>query len=163
MVGATAGEIVTVDGKVIGKHDGYEAFTIGQRKGLGFAMGTPHFVVRIEPESRNVVIGPLQSLERENLRADDANWLLEPSEVPDRFATRLLRGRATRNGSQVQLRSLRHFDFGICGGRLYYCRCRCEIASGRYQSNRFKTATDREDEAAPGIIQKREGKDGESG
>ena len=55
---ATAGEIVTVDGKVVGRHDGYEAFTVGQRKGLGVAMGRPYFVVRIDPESRQVVIGP---------------------------------------------------------------------------------------------------------
>ena len=89
MVGVTAGEIVTVDGKVVAKHDGYEAFTVGQRKGLGVAMGTPHFVIRIEPESRNVVIGPLESLEREGLVADEANWLIESADIPDRVSVQI--------------------------------------------------------------------------
>ena len=89
MVGTTAGEIVTVDGKVIGKHDGYEAFTVGQRKGLGIAMGSPHFVIRIEPESRNVVIGPLEALGRDDLVADDANWLIDPSLVPDQVSVQI--------------------------------------------------------------------------
>ena len=44
-----SGEIVTTDGRVVGTHPGIERFTIGQRKGLGVAMGEPYFVVRIEP------------------------------------------------------------------------------------------------------------------
>ena len=82
MVGATAGDIVTTNGKVVGQHNGYEAFTVGQRKGLGVAMGTPHFVVRIEPDTSNVVIGPQESLLRDGLEANEANWLLNPSELP---------------------------------------------------------------------------------
>jgi len=85
----TDGQIITVDGKVVGQHDGYEAFTVGQRKGLGVAMGTPHFVVRIEPESRNVVIGPKETLDQANLTADQANWLVDPIALPERVSVQI--------------------------------------------------------------------------
>ncbi len=80
----TAGQIVTVDGTVVGEHAGYEAFTVGQRKGLGVAMGQPYFVVRIAPETRQVVIGQKQDLGRDTLTASDANWLVDPAAVPER-------------------------------------------------------------------------------
>lgn len=76
--GATAGEFVTLDGRVVGHHAGYEAFTIGQRKGLGIALGEPHFVIRIEPDSRRVVLGPKQALDEPGLVAGEANWLVPP-------------------------------------------------------------------------------------
>lgn len=72
---STAGEFVTTDGKVVGKHDGYEAFTIGQRKGLGIALGQPHFVVSIEPATRRVVLGSKDSLMRRGLVAKEINGL----------------------------------------------------------------------------------------
>lgn len=78
----TAGPIVTVDGTIVGEHDGFERFTIGQRKGLGVAMGDPYFVVRIEPETSTVVIGPHESLAREELTAREVNWLIDPPEMP---------------------------------------------------------------------------------
>ena len=53
----TAGELVTTDGTVVGEHDGIESFTVGQRKGLGVALGERKFVVRIEPDTHRVVIG----------------------------------------------------------------------------------------------------------
>ncbi len=59
-----SGEIVTTDGTVVGTHPGIENFTIGQRKGLGVALGEPQFVVRIEPESRRVVLGHKSELGR---------------------------------------------------------------------------------------------------
>ena len=76
--GATAGEFVTLDGRVVGHHAGYEAFTIGQRKGLGIALGEPHFVIRIEPDSRRVVLGPKEALDEPGLVAGEANWLVPP-------------------------------------------------------------------------------------
>jgi tRNA-specific 2-thiouridylase len=72
---STAGEFVTTDGKVVGKHAGYEAFTIGQRKGLGIALGQPHFVVSIEPATRRVVLGSKESLLRCGLVAKEINGL----------------------------------------------------------------------------------------
>jgi tRNA-specific 2-thiouridylase len=72
---ATAGELVTTDGAVIGRHEGIESFTVGQRKGLGVALGERQFVVRIEPESRRVVIGDRTNLYRRQLTARDCNWV----------------------------------------------------------------------------------------
>ena len=63
-----SGRIVTVDGKVVGSHDGIENFTIGQRKGLGIAMGVPYFVVHIDPATFDVLIGPRSTLARQRDR-----------------------------------------------------------------------------------------------
>src|SRR3990172_9369035 len=60
----TAGELVTTDGTVVVQHAGIEGFTVGQRKGLGVALGERKFVVRIEPETRRVVIGDRGELYR---------------------------------------------------------------------------------------------------
>jgi tRNA-uridine 2-sulfurtransferase len=71
----TAGELVATDGEVIGRHAGIEGFTVGQRKGLGVALGERKFVVRIEPDSRRVMIGEREELYRRELTARDCNWL----------------------------------------------------------------------------------------
>jgi tRNA-specific 2-thiouridylase len=80
-----SGEIVTTDGRVVGTHPGIERFTIGQRKGLRVAMGEPYFVVRIEPETRRVVIGKPGELACRELTARDCNWLVN---VPGGDGTR---------------------------------------------------------------------------
>ncbi len=78
----TAGEIVTTEGQVVGRHDGIEGFTIGQRKGLNLAFGERRFVVRIEAETRRVVIGPRAALARADFTADRLNWLVEEPSGP---------------------------------------------------------------------------------
>jgi tRNA-specific 2-thiouridylase len=70
----TAGEIVDRDGTVLGRHAGIEGFTIGQRRGLGVAVGSPRYVVQIEPQSRTVTVGPRESLDRDGLEASRFNW-----------------------------------------------------------------------------------------
>ena len=84
LVGATAGEIVKTDGSVVGRHQGFEAFTVGQRKGLGVALGSPHFVVRIEPDTRRVVLGSQDDIRGRQLVADQANWLVPVDSLPAR-------------------------------------------------------------------------------
>ena len=74
----TSGEIVTTDGRVVGRHEGVEKFTIGQRKGLGVALGEPRYVVRIDSQSREVVVGAKDELARRELSARGANWFLPP-------------------------------------------------------------------------------------
>jgi tRNA-specific 2-thiouridylase len=73
-----SGEIITTEGRVVGTHPGIERFTIGQRKGLGVAMGEPYFVVRIDPQSRQVVIGRQHELAQSALTANQCNWLIDP-------------------------------------------------------------------------------------
>jgi len=72
----TSGEIVTGDGTVVGRHEGFERFTIGQRKGLRLAFEAPRYVLRIEPDSHRVVIGTYDELARNELTAAEANWLV---------------------------------------------------------------------------------------
>jgi tRNA-specific 2-thiouridylase len=74
----TSGEIVTTDGKVLGRHEGLERFTVGQRKGLGVALGEPRYVVRLERDTRRVVIGRREELARTTITAGGANWLIDP-------------------------------------------------------------------------------------
>ena len=88
---AEPGEIVHVDGTVLGSHDGVVHFTIGQRRGLGVGMGEPLYVVRLEPESRRVVVGPREALARTEVRLRGVNWLGDapPSAGGETVAVRL--------------------------------------------------------------------------
>jgi tRNA-specific 2-thiouridylase len=70
----TQGPLVDEEGNVLGEHAGIEAFTIGQRRGLGVALGSPRYVVEIEPESRTVTIGRKEGLEKAGLTASRFNW-----------------------------------------------------------------------------------------
>jgi tRNA-specific 2-thiouridylase len=79
----TAGELVTTDGTVVAQHAGIEQFTVGQRKGLGVALGDRKFVVRIEPDTRRVVIGDRDRLDRRELTARDCNWLDKSEDARD--------------------------------------------------------------------------------
>jgi len=70
----TGGPLVDEEGKVLGTHSGIEGFTIGQRRGLGVAVGSPRYVVEIEPLSRTVTVGRRESLEKSGLLASRFNW-----------------------------------------------------------------------------------------
>ena len=74
---ATAGHIVDTSGKVLAAHDGIEQFTIGQRKGLGFAAGEPRYVLKIVPGDNEVVVGQREELLASGLEASGVNWLIE--------------------------------------------------------------------------------------
>jgi tRNA-specific 2-thiouridylase len=72
---AGPGEIVDLDGRVLGQHDGIIHFTIGQRRGLGIATGSPLYVVRLDAAARRVVVGPRDALRTSRIRLRDVNWL----------------------------------------------------------------------------------------
>jgi tRNA-specific 2-thiouridylase len=69
------GPLVLTSGRVVGEHDGFARFTVGQRRGLPGGFGEPMFVVAIEPERRTVVIGPRQALLSRSVVATEMNWL----------------------------------------------------------------------------------------
>ena len=76
------GEIVHIDGRVVGTHEGIIHYTIGQRKGLGIGGGVsennePLYVIRIDPESNAVIVGPKEALARNVIHITDCNWLLD--------------------------------------------------------------------------------------
>jgi tRNA-specific 2-thiouridylase len=81
---AEGGEFVLTSGEVVGRHGGIEGFTVGQRKGLGIALGEPKFVVRIEHDTRRVVLGDRAELGRQDLTASACNWLIDPTGLPAR-------------------------------------------------------------------------------
>jgi tRNA-specific 2-thiouridylase len=72
---AGPGEIVDLDGRVLGHHDGIIHFTVGQRRGLGVATGSPLYVVRLDANSRRVVVGPREALRTSRIRLRDINWI----------------------------------------------------------------------------------------
>ena len=74
-----AGEIVHQDGRVLGAHDGFWRFTIGQRRGLNVAVGEPVYVLGIDPASRQVTVGPSAALRHGRLRARGMNWFTRPA------------------------------------------------------------------------------------
>jgi len=71
----TAGNFVDMQGQVLGTHEGYEHFTVGQRKGLGLAFGEPRFVIEIRPLTRQVVLGHREDLATTCIETVDCNWL----------------------------------------------------------------------------------------
>src|SRR5580698_1533639 len=72
---AGPGEIVDLGGRVLGHHDGIIHFTVGQRRGLGIATGSPLYVVRLDAATRRVVVGPREALRTSRIRLRDINWL----------------------------------------------------------------------------------------
>ena len=72
---AEPGSIVDLDGKVLGEHSGIIHFTVGQRRGLKLACGTPLYVVRLDAEQRRVVVGPREALRTAAIVVRDVNWI----------------------------------------------------------------------------------------
>src|SRR5256886_10545567 len=70
-----AGEIVNETGNVIGHHNGVHNFTIGQRKGLGFAAGKPLYVLSLDPEKNRVVVGEADVLRKTVCEVEGVNWI----------------------------------------------------------------------------------------
>ena len=73
--GAEAGDIVHLDGRVLGRHEGVTRYTIGQRRGLNVAVGDPLFVVKIDADKRQVIVGPREALLTAALTLKETNWL----------------------------------------------------------------------------------------
>ncbi|HVI33695.1 tRNA 2-thiouridine(34) synthase MnmA [Phenylobacterium sp.] len=73
--GAEPGDIVHLDGRVLGRHEGVTRYTIGQRRGLNVAVGDPLFVVRIDADARQVIVGPREALLTNALTLKETNWI----------------------------------------------------------------------------------------
>ncbi len=84
------GNFVTVDGTVLGEHKGIIHYTVGQRKGLGLALGYPAFVLEIRPETNEVVIGTHEESMAKSLRAGNLNFMsIEDLTEPQRVFTKI--------------------------------------------------------------------------
>lgn len=97
------GDIVDLEGRVLGRHDGIIHFTVGQRKGLGLAHHEPLFVLRIDAARHQVVVGPREALATRRIRLRDLNWL--PADLPDAGPRPVLaRVRSTRQPVRAEIR-----------------------------------------------------------
>jgi tRNA-uridine 2-sulfurtransferase len=109
---AAPGEIVDIDGRVLGRHDGIIHFTVGQRRGLGIATGAPLYVVRLDAGARRVVVGPREALRTSRIRLREVNWLGAGSieDALDRRCEVYVKVRSTRPPQPAWLRA------GAAGG-----------------------------------------------
>ena len=104
--GRQAGQIVHMDGRVLGAHEGVTDYTIGQRRGLNVAVGEPLFVTKLEPETRRVVVGPREALLTASLLLEETNWLGDETDIEAAAAAGapvLARVRSTRQPSPARL------------------------------------------------------------
>ena len=69
------GDIVTEDGAVIGRHNGVHNYTVGQRKGLGFAAGKPVYVLSIDTQNNRIVVGEDDALRTSTFEIENVNWI----------------------------------------------------------------------------------------
>ncbi|MBK0398005.1 tRNA 2-thiouridine(34) synthase MnmA [Limibaculum sp. M0105] len=102
---AEPGQIVHLDGRVLGEHEGIIHYTIGQRRGLGIGGGAPLFVVRLDPETRRVIVGPREALATRRITLAEVNWLGDTAfdEAPDEGYEILARVRSTREPVPARL------------------------------------------------------------
>ncbi len=105
---AEPGEIVHLDGRVLGTHEGVIRYTVGQRRGLGIGGGEPLFVVRLDADRRQVVVGPREALARREVPVAEVNWLGDaPFEAaPDDGWEVAVRVRSTRPPKPARVRPL---------------------------------------------------------
>ena len=116
---AGPGEIVDVEGRVLGRHDGIIHFTVGQRRGLGIAAGSPLYVVRLDAASRRVVVGPREALRTSRIRLREVNWLGDRSieEAVSEHREVYVKVRSTRAPQAAWLRrSGDGFEVELIGG-----------------------------------------------
>ncbi len=87
--GFVEGDIVDRSGRVLGRHGGIAQYTVGQRRGLGVSAPEPLYVLRLEPETARVVVGPEAALGRRELALGGVNWLGEGEIPADGIALRV--------------------------------------------------------------------------
>jgi len=101
---AGAGDIVHLDGRVLGRHEGVTRYTVGQRRGLNVAVGDPLFVVKILPELKQVIVGPREALLTRSLALKEINWLGDEATVEVAAGKAVLaRVRSTRDPAPARL------------------------------------------------------------
>ena len=96
---AEPGDIVDLDGRVLGRHAGIIHFTVGQRRGMGIATGEPLYVVRLDAATRRVVVGPREALRTSGCAcARSIGWASTPSTMRSTPAGTRCSSRCARRG-----------------------------------------------------------------
>ena len=126
------GDIVHIDGRVLGRHDGIIHYTIGQRKGLGIGGGhsdsnDPFYVVKLDASNARVIVGPKESLARDVIHLKDCNWLMDDPVIRSSI---LLKFRSmmqpvpailTRHDNGMATLTLAEPQYGISPGQAAVC------------------------------------------
>ncbi len=141
------GDIVHLDGRVLGKHTGIINYTIGQRKGLGIGGGhgtdananDPFYVVRIDPAHNKVIVGPKEALARDMIYLNDCNWLDEDTaprrvDVKLRSVSRAAPALLEHHGDGTATLMLDDLQFGIAPGQAAVCYDSSRILGGGWIS-----------------------------
>jgi tRNA-specific 2-thiouridylase len=117
---AAPGEIVDLDGRILGEHRGVVHFTVGQRRGIEVGgQSEPLYVVRIEPEARRLVVGPRRALAVEAMRVEDWNWIGERQrEVSVKVRSLAPPVRATIDGDWIRFERA---EYGVAPGQAAVC------------------------------------------
>ncbi len=102
---AEEGDIVDGEGLVLGRHEGIIHFTVGQRRGLGIAAPEPLYVVRVEPATRRVVVGPKEALLTERFHVGDINWL-GAGETPEEGLEVTVKVRSTSTPARATVKTM---------------------------------------------------------
>ncbi|MGD1037970.1 MAG: tRNA 2-thiouridine(34) synthase MnmA [Roseiarcus sp.] len=140
---AESGEIVHIDGRVLGRHAGILHYTIGQRRGLGIAAAEPLYVVALDARAARVVVGPRQALETKRIRLRDVNWIGEGNfeDIPEHGLPIAARVRSTRPPAAATLLPVGQIEFdepenGVSPGQacVFYASCdlRARILGGGF-------------------------------
>lgn len=102
---AEPGDIVHQDGRLLGRHKGTVHFTVGQRRGLGIAEGDPLYVLKIEPKTRRVIVGPREALLQHEIAIGEVNWLGDEP-LDSRARPVFAKIRSTRPPAEAEIRRL---------------------------------------------------------
>ena len=126
---AAQGDIVHIDGSVLGKHDGIINYTVGQRKGLGIGGGhsddnAPFYVIALDAAQKKVIVGPKEALARDIIKIDAGNWLDEIAEgsveLKFRSSMKPITAQIVKNGSSMELH-LDQAQYGVSAGQAAVC------------------------------------------
>ena len=149
------GDIVHIDGRTVGSHNGIIHYTIGQRKGLGIGGGVsennePLYVISIDPENNKVIVGPKEALARDILHLGDCNWLFETQNLREEkgcpFLPVMVKFRSVMQPTSAVLNTekneikLDEPHYGIAPGQAAVCYINDNVIGGGWIEKTSKTS-----------------------
>lgn len=145
------GDIIHVDGRIMGKHEGVIHYTIGQRRGLGIGGGqnednSPFYVVRVDPKTNEVIVGPKEALARNVIYINNCNWLSDIAEsgmdvsIKLRSVSPVSSAKLYSTGNNCAEIHLDAVQYGIAPGQAAVCYQDGRVLGGGwiYKSNNSK-------------------------
>lgn len=128
------GEIVHIDGRVLGKHDGVVGYTVGQRKGIGVGGGvtennSPLYVVKVDADNARIVVGPREALACDIVMLKDCNWLGDATDITVklRSVSQPIAARLDRTSNTLVLAEP---QFGVSPGQAAVCYAGSHVLGG---------------------------------